>query len=108
MDGLSRWDLVLWFVVAYAAVMILVRLMLNRRETVLRRCATRLARRRDGIPWPRRPKNAATPLELIALGRRPVESSLDDRRAGIDLDSIMRGERPFGNSRFRINKETRS
>ena len=34
MDGLSRWDLVLSFVVAYAAVMILVRLMLNHRETV--------------------------------------------------------------------------
>ena len=108
MDGLSRWDLVLWFVVAYAAVMILVRLMLNHRETVLRRCATRLARRRDGIPWPRRPKNAATPLELIALGRRPVASSLDDRRGRNRSRPDLRGERPIGNSRFRINKEPRT
>jgi hypothetical protein len=43
MDGLSRWDLVLWFVVAYAAVMILVRLMLNHREAVVRRLRDQLA-----------------------------------------------------------------
>ena len=53
MDGLSRWDLVLWFVVAYAAVMILVRLMLNHRETVLRKLRDQVA------ATPRR--NAAAP-----------------------------------------------
>ncbi len=56
MDGLSRWDLVLWFVVAYAAVMILVRLMLNHRETVLRRL-------RDQVGTPSRRNTVAPPAE---------------------------------------------
>jgi hypothetical protein len=56
MDGLSRWDLVLWFVVAYAAVMILVRLMLNHRETVLRRL-------RDQVGRPSRRTAAVPPTE---------------------------------------------
>jgi hypothetical protein len=56
MDGLSRWDLVLWFVVAYAAVMILVRLMLNHRETVLRRL-------RDQVGTPSRRNTVVPPAE---------------------------------------------
>jgi hypothetical protein len=56
MDGLSRWDLVLWFVVAYAAVMILVRLMLNHREIVLRRL-------RDQVATSPRRNSAAPPAE---------------------------------------------
>jgi hypothetical protein len=42
MDGLSRWDLVLWIVVAYIAVMALVRLMLRQRETVTRKLRDQL------------------------------------------------------------------
>ena len=43
MDGLSRWDLVLWIVVAYVAVMVLVRLMLQHRNTVFRKVRDQLA-----------------------------------------------------------------
>ncbi len=43
MDGLSRWDLVLWIVVAYVAVMVLVRLMLQHRDAVLRKVRDQLS-----------------------------------------------------------------
>jgi hypothetical protein len=43
MDGLSRWDFVLWIVVAYIAVMALVRLMLNHRETMIGKLREQLA-----------------------------------------------------------------
>jgi hypothetical protein len=43
MDGLSRWDLVMWFVVAYVAVMALVRMMLRQREIVSRKLRDQLA-----------------------------------------------------------------
>ncbi len=43
MDGLSRWDFVLWFVVAYLAVMILIRMMLAHRESVMRKVRDQLA-----------------------------------------------------------------
>ena len=42
MDGLSRWDLVLWFVVAYIAVISLVRMMLHHRDVVMRKMRDRL------------------------------------------------------------------
>jgi hypothetical protein len=37
MDGLSRWDFVLWIVVAYVAVMAIVRMMLSHRDSVVRK-----------------------------------------------------------------------
>lgn len=43
MDGLSRWDLVLWVVVAYGVLMALVRLFLRRRAPWFRRMQQRLA-----------------------------------------------------------------
>jgi hypothetical protein len=56
MDGLSRWDLVLWIVVAYVAVMVLVRLMLQHRETVFRKV-------RDQLTTQQRSKNRAAAAE---------------------------------------------
>lgn len=43
MDGLSRWDLVLWVVVAYGVVVALVRLFFSRRPLFGRRLHQRLA-----------------------------------------------------------------
>ena len=43
MDGLSRWDLVLWVVVAYGVVVALVRLVLRRRASIVRRLNQRWA-----------------------------------------------------------------
>jgi hypothetical protein len=43
MDGLSRWDLVLWVVVAYGVVVALVRLLLRRRAPLFRRLHQRWA-----------------------------------------------------------------
>ena len=43
MDGLSRWDLVLWVVVAYGVVVALVRLLLRRRTPIFRRLSQRFA-----------------------------------------------------------------
>jgi hypothetical protein len=53
MDGLSRWDLVLWIVVAYIAVISLVRMMLHHRDVVMRKMRDRLAmeqQRRTAAP----------------------------------------------------------
>ena len=62
MDGLSRWDLVLWVVVAYVAVMVLVRLMLNHRDNVMRKL-------RDELPVQQR------------TGSRPTAQPEDRRDA---------------------------
>jgi hypothetical protein len=43
MDGLSRWDLVIWVVVAYVAVMALVRMMLRHRDSTMRKLRDELA-----------------------------------------------------------------
>jgi hypothetical protein len=62
MDGLSRWDLVLWIVVAYAAIMALVRMMLNHRESVVRKLRDQLAsqpRRNNAPPIPEERRDAA-------------------------------------------------
>jgi hypothetical protein len=62
MDGLSRWDLVLWIVVAYVAVMALVRLMLNHRETMLHKLRDQLAaqpRRKAAAPAAEEQREAA-------------------------------------------------
>jgi hypothetical protein len=42
MDGLSRWDFVLWIVVAYFAVMAMVRLMLAYQRTTVRKLSDQL------------------------------------------------------------------
>jgi len=56
MDGLSRWDLVLWIVVAYVAVTTMVRMMLNHREVVIRRL-------RDQLTGQKGHKTASSPAE---------------------------------------------
>ena len=43
MDGLSRWDLVLWIIIAYVAVMAMVRMMLHYRDTVVRKLSDQMA-----------------------------------------------------------------
>jgi hypothetical protein len=43
MEGLSRWDLVLWIVVAYVAVMTIVRMMLHHRNVTVRKLRDQLA-----------------------------------------------------------------
>jgi hypothetical protein len=59
MEGLSRWDFVLWFVVAYLAVMILIRMMLAHRDSVIRKVRDQLdleqrSKARQPIPEKRR------------------------------------------------------
>ena len=80
MDGLSRWDLVLWFVVAYAAVMILVRLMLNHREIVLRRFARSTGR--HAASQCRGPARRRTPRRRLSRlgGRKPLINADDANR----------------------------
>jgi heme exporter protein D len=56
MDGLSRWDLVIWIVVAYVAVMVLVRLMLQHRDAVFRNV-------RDQLTTQHRSKSRPTTAE---------------------------------------------
>ncbi len=48
MDGLSRWDLVLWVVVAYGVVVALVRLLFRRRAPFARRLLQRLSMQSRG------------------------------------------------------------
>jgi hypothetical protein len=43
MDGWSRWDIVLWIVVAYVAVMTMVRMMLHHRSVTVRKLRDQLA-----------------------------------------------------------------
>ncbi len=43
MDGLSRWDLVIWIVIAYIAVMSLIRMMIHYRDTTVRKLSDQLA-----------------------------------------------------------------
>ncbi len=56
MDGFSRWDFVLWIVVAYIAVMVLVRMMLQHRDAVIRKI-------RSQINAEQRTKNSARSSE---------------------------------------------
>jgi len=44
MEGLSRWDLVLWVAVAYLAVMAMVRLMIQHRNVTVRKLRDQLER----------------------------------------------------------------
>jgi hypothetical protein len=48
MDGLSRWDLVLWVVVAYGVVVALVRLLLRRRTSFIRKLHHRFSMQSRG------------------------------------------------------------
>ena len=62
MDGLSRWDFVLWIVVAYIAVMALVRLMVNHRETMMSKLRSQMAaqpRRKAAAPGAEERREAA-------------------------------------------------
>lgn len=62
MDGLSRWDLVLWIVIAYVAVMAIVRMMLHHRDTVVRKLRDQAAaqqRRKPKVKSPEESRNAA-------------------------------------------------
>src|SRR5262249_54202227 len=72
MDGLSRWDLVLWIVVGYAAVMALVRMMLNHRDAALRRLRDQVEaqpRRKPAAPVVEERREAANAAKLHAPNR---------------------------------------
>ncbi|HZZ27140.1 MAG TPA: hypothetical protein VFE46_03960 [Pirellulales bacterium] len=45
MDGLSRWDVVLWIIVVYVAVTAMVRMMLAYRDATVRKLTDRLAKK---------------------------------------------------------------
>jgi hypothetical protein len=50
MDGLSRWDLVLWIIVGYVAVMAIVRMILYQRNIVVQKLRQQLAGQRRRKP----------------------------------------------------------